>query len=779
LNRFKAGLWVIATLATFSGVWAQDNTGPLVIDEVEIRGLERVGESLVRSLLEVKPGSTYDRQIDVQRAVQRDIRRLYQLGYFATIGAKARKDGNKNILIYELVEERIIDEVRIQGNKKLKLRQLRSSISWHEGQAFVKEGYGEERDSVLNLYRSKGFLNTTVDIVVEPIAPSRVRVTYQIIEGKKAKIKSINFLGNDALSNRKLKRTIKTRRAYWFLGGKFDQEKWENDLAAVIDKYGDVGRLEAEIANTEFTYGKNGKRLDIDVTVAEGPEYHIGTLSTANNFVFTNGELEPRIKSVQGEVHNRSLVNADADAIQNLYRDSGYVRASVTPQVTLDRTNHTTSVTHQIREDELKYIREIRVTGNSITKDEVIRRNVYLKPGERYDGNLKGLSERRLAQTGYFESPPILTLQGDEENDRFENVLVDVVEGKTGDFNFGGAYNTDEGFGGFGELRLNNFDIANPPSFSGGGQTFSARFFVGTVRTNFRVGWTDPEFLGYPFALTVEGFDERYRGSGASDYTIENTGGRITIGKRLSLYNSGSVGISYRDTSITELDTFVDPSLRQLADPGQTLSLIFGLTRTTTNSFRDPTRGGDHQLTLEVAGLGLDNDFVSLNHDSTWYYGLKKWEKVSFSFRTREGISFPYGDTDLVPLNDRFFGGGSYTLRGYDFRDVGPKAQTYRISNGQVIVDEEPIGGELRLLNTVEAKYKLNELLRLYLFSDAGAVFFKPEDINFEDWRFSVGVGIGIQVPFLGPMRIDYGFPLNPDSTQGNGQLHLQSSISF
>jgi outer membrane protein insertion porin family len=167
-------------------------------------------------------------------------------------------------------------------------------------------------------------------------------------------------------------------------------------------------------------------------------------MTTADNFVFSDEELAPYIGALPGQVHNRSRVNQDAEDMQKLYRDSGYVYARVVPQVTLNREAHTTAITHQVDEDELKYIREVRVEGNSITKDEVIRRNILLKPGERFDQSLKDISDRRLQQTGYFESHR-LRLEGEDENDRFTNVIADVVEGKTGDFNFGGAFTSEEG----------------------------------------------------------------------------------------------------------------------------------------------------------------------------------------------------------------------------------------------------------------------------------------------------------------------------------------------
>ncbi|MCH7909557.1 MAG: BamA/TamA family outer membrane protein, partial [Candidatus Hydrogenedentes bacterium] len=479
-----------------------------------------------------------------------------------------------------------------------------------------------------------------------------------------------------------------------------------------------------------------------------------------------------------GDVHNKSQINNDALAMQNRYTDNGYINARVVPQVTLDKAKKTTHVVHQVREGELKYIREIDITGNSVTKDEVIRRQILLRPGERFDGSKLRISEDRLNATQYFEGIR-LRREDEEENDRFTNLLVDVDEGKTGTFNFGGAFNTDEGVAGFGELRLSNFDITNWPSLSGGGQEFTTRFTIGSIRTNLRVGFTDPEFAGYPISVGVDLFNERFRSRGGTSFTQKTQGGQLRLGKRLSNFVTANATIRITDVEISDLDTFVNPALRELEDPESTASLTLGLTRNTANNFRDPTGGSRHTINVEVAGFGLANDFVKVNHDSIWYYGFKRRDKLSFSFRTREGIAFPYGDKEFLPLQDRYFTGGSSTLRGYDFRDVGPKAKTFLVIAGEVFVDEEAIGAEFRLLNTLEAKYKLNELVRLYTFVDSGGAWLVPEDFSFGDFKYSVGVGLGLQVPFLGPLRIDYGIPLNPDSDQGSGQLHFQSSLRF
>ncbi len=768
------GLLVLAALVVCLKSWGQEAPGRVVLDAVEIKGLGRVNESQVRSQIEIKPGDTLD-----PRAVARDIGRIMKLGFFATVSADIDRSGGRNVLTYNIAEEQTIREIRIAGNKKLKERQIRGAIQWREGASFYREAYGEERDALQTLYRSKGFMNATVDIVVEPVAAGEVRVTYVINEGRKAKITSIEFIGNEALSDHKLKRTIKTRKRYLFLGGRYDQDKFETDLLSVLNAYGDVGRLEAKIASTDFEYSPNGKKLDIDISVAEGPEYHVDSLDFAENIAFQDAELDPFAQVKPGDIHNRSRVNEDSLDVQRLYRTSGYTNAAVTPLVTLNREKHTTSVTHQVNEDELKYIKEVRITGNSITRDEVVRRNVELKPGERFDGSLYERTQRRLESSQYFASTR-LRMSDVEENERFSNMLVEVEEGKTGDFNFGAAFNTDEGLGGFGELRLRNFDITDFPTFSGGGQIFSANAFIGTERTSYRLGLTDPEFFGYPFSLGIEFFNESFTGTGSSDYTTDSSGANVRLGKRLSAYNNGTLTLSYRDTSLENINTFVDPELRELEDPGSTLSIAFGFNRNTSNNSRDPTKGSTHALDLEVADFGFDNAFVGLHHDSTLFYGVERFPKVSFSLRARESILFPFGDKQFVPINERLFGGGTGTIRGYDFRDVGPRADTFEVRNdGSIDIDDEPVGGELRLLQSFEAKYKLTNILRLYYFIDAGAVFFQPEDFDIGDWKFGTGLGIGIDVPFLGPIRIDYGIPLNPNDDQGSGQIHIQSSVRF
>ncbi|MCC6697466.1 MAG: outer membrane protein assembly factor BamA [Candidatus Hydrogenedentes bacterium] len=738
------------------------------IKEVRIQGLERVSEQLIRSQLEVQAGQTYN-----QVAISRDIRRLSDTTFFSSIKADATLDGEQVVISYLVEEKRVISEIKIIGNDKIKERAIRGAVSWREGDTFLEDGYDEEREAILNLYQSKGIANTTVDIVVEEVGPSRVRITYMVDEGKKARIRSVDFEGNDALSDRQLRKGMQTKRRWWFFGGKYDEDKFEADLQKVLDKYGDHGRLEAAVAGTEIAYSDSGKGMDIVISVAEGPEYKVGTIETANNVVFDDDEILKLLKVQAGDVHNKGQVQKDSDLVAKGYADSGYVNAGVTPQVTLDKESTTTNIVYRTDEGDLKYVGEIKVTGNDVTRDDVIRRDIFVVPGERFDGTLLEASKRRLESTDYYEAIRF-SMENIEENDRFANLLVDVDEGRTGFWNFGAGYSTDDGFGGYTELRFNNFDITNWPTFSGGGQQFRIRLNLGQRRNEYNLSFTDPEFMGYPILFGVDLFDESYEYEGGSDYTQETSGGQLRLGKVLSPYVTARTAVSYRSVNYSDMETGPFSAYYPYIGGDVTISSIWGINRTTTDNSRDPSKGARHDLQLEIAGIGGDNNFWKIDHDSTWFWALDEESKWVLSYRSRQGIGSPWGDSDVIPLSDRYFVGGSSTVRGYDSRDIGPTRPRYGIFG-----DDESVGGELRLVNNLEIKYKWNKWFRLYGFLDAGGVWLEPSDFGFGDMKYGAGVGIGFDVPRMGPIRVDIGMPLNGDEDQDGPKVHLQGGFRF
>lgn len=767
MNKIGYSLLIPALLMAASSADAQDLRGRNV-SSVQIQGLSQVSEQLVRSQLEVQPGQAYN-----PRAVARDIRRLYDLGHFSHIEANADPVGDGVVITYVFQEKRIIDEIKIIGNDKVRTRQIQGVLSWSKGDSFVPDAYDEERDAILRLYASKGFPNATVDINVEEIGTNRVRITYAIKEGRKARISSISVEGNTIFSDREIKKMLKTKRSWWFVGGKYDEQVFESDLQKIIDEYGNKGRLEAEIVSTEVVASPDSKGLDIVITLSEGPEYRVETLQTAENFVYDNDEIFGIIKVHTGDVHDKGQVEADAKLIEKGYMDAGYVNAHVVPQVTLDRDKKTTHVVHRVTEGDLKYIEEIKITGNTVTKDEVIRRELLVKPGERFDGPAIEASRNRLENTRYYENIN-LNLEDPRDDDPFANLLVDVDEAKTGEFSFGAGYSTEEGLGGFLQLRLDNFDLKNWPTFSGGGQQFTGRVSIGEVRNEYSLSFTDPELFGYPVAGGLDVFNESYEYREGADYTERSRGAQIRLGKQLSPFVTARTALRYRDIDISDISFFANPALQRERGGSTTISSIWGINRNTVDLRFDPSTGARHDLEFEVAGLGGDNEFLKLQHDSQWYWTLDANKKWVLSFRTREGIAGEYGSSDFVPISDRFFAGGTTTVRGYDQQDIGPKVRRFIFFG-----EKDAIGGDLRLVQNLEVKYKIGKRFRLYSFVDAGGVWEDTGDFDFGDMRYSAGIGTGIEIPRLGPIRIDYAVPLNPDDDQGNGRWHLQSGFRF
>jgi len=739
-----------------------------IIRDISFDGLLRISDAAARAQLETQVGAAYD-----AGAVARDIKRLMDLGFFDAVDAKVEEAGGEIILTYAVVEKRLIDQILIVGNRKIKSRVIRAALTMREGGSFEPEMFENERQAVLDLYKGKGFANTTVDVTAENIGPSRVRLVYTIGEGKKARIKSITFVGNDHMKTKRLRKVMKTKQARWFFSSRYDEDKFAADLTNITDAYGELGFLEAKVASTDMEYSNNGKRIDITMYLEEGPQYSMNSLDIARNIVYDDEDLLDVVKVHPGDVHNKVQVSKDVAAIQQGYQDSGYIDAVVTPQITLDRENKTTNVVYHVEEGNLKYLREIKITGNDITKDEVIRRQMLLIPGERYDGAAVTESENRIQNTRFFDKVRITFDETDDE--LFTDLRVNVEEGKTGVFNFGAGYSTEDRLGVYTEMRLSNFDLFNWPRFSGAGQVLRLRTQIGERRNEYSISFTEPEFLGYPVSFGVDLFDESYEVRGAARYKEEIRGGQLRLGKSLSPYVFAQSIWRFQETDLSQFSRWVHPEIRKQEGRSTTIANRWQIERNTLDSNFDPTRGSVHVLAAEIAGFGGDHNFLRFEQDSTWYRALGEKEKIVLSLRARHGIMTTYGSSDYIPLQERFYAGGTTTVRGYRNRDIGPKVREYRWWG-----DHFAVGGDTRFVYNAEVKYRVTDIFRLYGFADAGAVWADAGDIDFGDFNYSVGAGVGFNVPMFGPIRVDYGYPLNPNKNQSSsGRLHMSTGFRF
>jgi outer membrane protein insertion porin family len=815
LTERSALVALAVVLLACAPAYAQKYEG-LPIKSIEIVGNHLVSDEFIKSQIALTPGDVH-----TKRARQNVILKLSQLGRFADIVVDAEKtDDNQVVLTFIVRERRVIDEIKFVGNKKLNDRDLKEALTLRVADTYLPQSFDNEQQKIADLYAQRGYSNAQVDVEIHEVAPSRVCVVYRIAEGGKARIRKVSFEGNTAFTDRELRKMTKTRKAFLFLGGKFDETKFQADLGRILAEYGDKGHIDARVVGTDLDYSTKPGKLLITVRLDEGSQYSVGSLALEGNKVFDDDELLDLITVHDGDIYNKGDVHGDLargkrgdiHRIATFYFDAGYITCEVTPQVTLDTKQHLAHVTHKIDEKKLVYVGEIDISGNVITQDKVIRRELTIFPGDRYDGEKIRRSVRKVRNLRYFEDEIEISREFTTEDSA--DLFLRVTEGDTGAFNFGGGFSSDEGVLGFLELELRNFDIANFPRFSGAGQTAGLRLQYGETRRELGLSFTEPYMFGYPVSFGFDLFTRDLDYQTGSDYAEDRTGLRLRFGKSLSEYTRGSLMLRLEDVDITDVADDAPSELKAEEGARSTISATLELTRDTRDYIMDPTTGSRHRISLELAGGPFfgDTDFVKLMQDSVWYYPLTNNGKLVVSLHETWGIVEEYGDSDGVPIFERFFVGGSSTVRGYDYRDIGPRADDrvyttvplalihprllfdrdeygsplrWLVRAGWPVPvptgerDDTPIGGKVRIVGNVELGYALSQYFKGYLFADGGTAWAEIDDVtDLDDLRFSVGLGVGVRTP-IGPIRVDYGFPINPDEYQGNGRLHFTTGFRF
>ncbi len=740
----------------FSSVTVAQSEEGLPVASVRIEGNQLVSSQLIRAQIRVREGKLFARS-----DVQKDVTRLFSLGYFSDIKADvARKDDTVEVT-YIVTERKIIREVLILGNKAVKEADIRAVLSVRKGDTYRPKSIEKDIASILALHKQKGFFQAAVNSSYREISATEVEVLFEVTEGHKARVRRIIIENNESLTDKVIRKRMKLKaRVLWF-GSLFNDEIFKQDLETIKDLYAEHGYIDAQITDARVDFLENVERVSLTIVVEEGDQYFVNSIEVAGNTVFDNARLIAFAKTTPGEHYNRTQVEQDAYAMQEFYSDQGYILAGIKPRIAVDRENKKIGVTHQVSERDLIYIAKVDVKGNIKTKDAVIRRELNVLPGDRFDGARIRRSRQKLLNTQFFKD---VNMETDETDDpKYRDLIFEVEEQKTGQFNFGAGFSSNDSLIGQIQITQNNFDLLNPPTFTGAGQRLNLALRPGTLVNEYRLGLMEPYFLGYPFAA---GFDLYYVDREYSEYDQQSQGVGLRFGKKISDFSSVGLSYGYSSYEISNVDAEAPDTIRDEEGTRTKSSVTLSYTNDARDSYLDPTTGHRYTASIEFAGgpFGAETDLVKLVGEARWYRPLVR--KLVLMTRLEAGIVDEYGDSDIVPLFERFFAGGSNSVRGYDFRDVGPH------ENG------DPVGGKSKLEGTLEVSYPIADMIRTYAFFDFGQAWGKVKDFGSEKINTSVGLGIGLRTP-VGPLRLDYGYPLNPDDDQGNGRLHFTTGISF
>ncbi|MFH1067763.1 MAG: outer membrane protein assembly factor BamA [bacterium] len=725
---------------------SEDSQRGSIVKEIVIEyiGPRSVAREVILSNMRTTVGQPYS-----ATAVEEDIRSLYATGFFTNLRIydEPMGDGVKVVVIVQ--PKQTVKEVIIKGAKHISDKAIKKKISGKVGETLNEQKASADAQTIRDYYQDKGFKDAKVEYKIDVDEKAgHSKVTYTITEGPKQIIRDIVFVNAKAFTQKQLRKVMKTRVENWLYfinkSGKFKDEQFKEDLIKLRDFYFEHGYIDMSVKNVAYEkYGEDSLRIKI--TVFEGIPYQVGKLSFKGNTLFTEDQIRKRMKMLEGKVYSPQGLEADIKAIRDLYGEKGYIETEVGPERQPNIESGKMDLVYQIKESAQFFLEKIVIQGNNRTKDKVIRRELALIPGDVYDTIRAEASKRRLENLGYFSKVDVT--DRDTSVPSRKNMVVTVEEKRTGSVTFGVGFSTVDSVLGFVELQQGNFDIMNFPTFTGAGQKFRTRVQYGLKRKDFVVSLTEPWFLNQKLALGGDLFfnESNY----LSDvYDQRRYGGAIRLSRALNQF--WTIGLKYQleNIEIFNVDSTASTLIKE-EEGGRSKSSVLGsLTYDTRDSVFLSRHGEKIEFTAEAAGGPL------LGQTKIWKLGAEAQKyfllpyDLIFAINGVTGIEGTHSGGERVPIFDRYFVGGSRSVRGFSYRAIGPRDNT-----------NEPIGGRTMGYGNLELTYPIMSRVRGAVFLDAGFNNSGVLDYSLADYEAGTGFGLRLDLP-IGPLKLDLGFPI-------------------
>lgn len=760
ISKFKTFFSLLCvTLIAVPGASAQESSSSIV-KKVVIEGNITTSDNVILSKIKTRPDQTFSR-----KTANEDLRRLYELGFFSQISIDVEDFAGGLKVTYLVKEKPVVKEIVFKGNRHMSPKKLKKEIKTKVGEVLDEKQLKQDQLAVIDKYEAKGYQRAEVNTEVSIDERSGQAIVYfRITENFKTKIKAIHITGNKGIETKKILKLIKTKPKGWFSFGILKEDKFEEDLERVEAYYKSQGYLDFKITDVKKELADEGKWLTITIDLSEGDQYKIQSISVEGVEDFPETEVAGLVKVQPGEVYYPDKLRKDLESIRKFYLARGYIDVRVRGRTNVAGEPGTLVVVVDIKENEIFHVEKIEIQGNARTKDKVIRRELNVQPGQIFNGVKVERSQERLQNLGYFKEVDFSIQPSDKAGSK--NLVIKVQEQKTGELGFGAGFSSIDDFIGFVDLRQNNFDIADFPYFTGAGQKFRLRAELGNKRRDFILSFTEPFLFDRKLAFGVDGFSRR-REFLSRDYDEDRRGGGVRLGVPLGEFMRADFKYTLEDVEIFGVDADASDFIQSQEGDSLVSRVATTLTRDTRNSVLLPSRGSRTSLTGEFAGLGGDTDFAKVFGSSAVFFPLFRGHILML--KGSGGISEGFSDTEVVPIFDRYFLGGANTIRGFDFRDVGPRDE-----------NDEPIGGEAFIAGTVEYTFPIIPRLRGATFFDVGNVYFDRDDFDLNDLSGSVGIGVRVTLP-IGPVKVDYGWPVITDEfTDGeNGRFSFNVGTAF
>jgi len=730
--------------------------------DVQYAGPATLSKERILAQMRTKVGQPYSNEV-----VQEDIKALYKTGYIRNVRIFAQPEGDGVKVIVALQTRAIVHEIEITGAERVKPTRLRKEIKVKLNQALDEQQLEEARQKIIEIYQGRGFTNVSVDFRIDPIDEKRgtARVVFTVNEGVKGAVSQIRFEGNVHISQKVLRKQMKTRGKtlihFMDKSGRLDEVQLEQDLDKIREYYQDHGFIDVEIKDVRKGRTEKGPMI-ITIVISEGPQYHVRKLTITGYQHTTEPKVRTLLKMKEGSVYSPKQLRDDAKAVADAYGSGGYVDLVITPEGTPAGTG-LIDVHYTIEESVRSFVNRVNIQGNTRTKDKVIRREVLVAPGDVFNTVRVDTTKKRLENLGYFAK--VETYPEDTDIPGRKDLTILVQEKRTGSLSFGGGFSTVDKLVGFVELTQGNFDLFNWPSFTGGGEKFRLRLQYGTERKDFLLTITEPYFLDRRLALTGQAFytEANYL---SADYDQRNYGFMLELRKPINAYMYGTLGYTLQNVEIFNVASSSPEFILTQSGTFTESKMFSSVVLDTRDNPLLSRRGQRITFSPSIAGgfLGGDTQIYGLDLEGSQYFHLPK--DTILLLNGEIATVSQWGSGSEVPIFERLFLGGSNNLRGFPFREVGPQ------QNG------EPVGGQSMARATLEWTFPIIEKARGALFYDTGFVNTSEWSFGFNHMASDVGVGLRLDLP-IGPLRLDYGYPVMRDGYNGGGHFNFNVGYQF
>lgn len=741
------------TNETVNNMLGYSNRGS-AIASINAEGNRRIDSGAILQKVSSKPGDLYDPE-----TLSEDLKSVFSMGYFDSVEIDVAESPKGKEVIFRVTEKPMVSAVVVTGMDNIKEEDIKAAANIQPNTILNPVKVSQSIEQIKAMYKAKGYYATEVDAQIKTRDDGNTEVHYTINEGAKITVEKISFDGNETFSDDELIEQIQTSTYKWWLtwltdAGVLKMDVLRQDAERISTFYHNNGFIEARVG--EPVVEQRNDNLYVTFPLQEGPRYKVGSVDIQGDLLKPKEELISSLKIKDEKYLNRQVLRDDITRLTDLYAEQGYAFAEVTPRVTHSDSGDSIDVMLLVRQGTIAYFNRVEIQGNTRTRDNVIRRDIKVQEGGRFNSEAIRATTQRLNRLGYFEEVTV-TPKPTMEEDQMD-VVVSVKEKSTGQFSIGAGYSSSEDLLFMGEISENNL--------LGTGYRLSLAGGTSSDSTRYNLSFTNPRLLDSQVSAGADLFNWRHE---YDDYTKDSNGITLRLGH--PFWEEWRVYYSYTfsDTEITDVRPEASSVIHRAKDINLTSAVELSFVRDTRNKAFSPTSGSRNKLSVEYAGgiLGGDAEFTKLEGSTSWYFPMV-WNTV-LNLRGAAGQAFENSDGKL-PVYEHFYLGGMNSIRGFKSYDISPRDPE----------KGDKIGGDKMWFGSVSVIFPLVKDMGIdgEIFHDFGNVYDVDDNWDFSDYKKTAGIGILWASP-LGPLRLAWGFNLDQKDNEDSSNWDFSMGGTF